>query len=69
MKTPQTTLQPENLLKPGEVARMFHVDVKTIARWAKEGQLPHVLLPSGHRRYRPDEIAALITKTRQEARS
>jgi excisionase family DNA binding protein len=39
------------LLTPGEVARMFRVDPKTVTRWAKSGKLEHVRTPGGHRRY------------------
>jgi excisionase family DNA binding protein len=42
---------PPPYLKPGEVADLFHVNVKTVNRWAKEGKLPHLRTLGGHRRY------------------
>ena len=35
----------------GEVARMLRVSPKTVARWAKEGKLPHLVTLGGHRRF------------------
>jgi excisionase family DNA binding protein len=42
---------PPSYLKPGQVADILHVDVKTVNRWAKEGKLPHLRTLGGHRRY------------------
>jgi excisionase family DNA binding protein len=44
-------LQYDELLTPAEVAAMFCVAPKTVARWAKEGKLPHIRTIGGHRRY------------------
>ncbi|MEU1877778.1 BldC family transcriptional regulator [Streptosporangium sp. NPDC020072] len=54
---PDTT---ERLLTPGEVARIFGVDPKTVNRWALTGKIPSVRTPSGHRRYRETDITALL---------
>jgi excisionase family DNA binding protein len=67
----------EALLTPGEVARLFRVDPKTVARWEKDGRLASVKTLGGHRRYprtqintlldaRPDH--ASLIRTLQEAR-
>ncbi|MBI4607583.1 MAG: helix-turn-helix domain-containing protein [Candidatus Rokubacteria bacterium] len=50
-------------LSRGEVARLFEVSPATVARWAREGRLPHVSTVGGHRRYRTDEILAIVEKT------
>ncbi|MFD0884461.1 BldC family transcriptional regulator [Streptosporangium algeriense] len=55
---PETT---ERLLTPGEVARLFGVDPKTVNRWALTGRIPSVRTPSGQRRYRETDIAPLLT--------
>jgi len=49
-------------LSRAEVARLFEVSPATIARWAREGRLPHVSTLGGHRRYREGEILAIVAK-------
>lgn len=54
-------LEPENrFLTPAEVAAMFRVDPKTVARWAKAGRLTSIRTPGGHRRYREAEVRTLL---------
>lgn len=48
------------LLTPAEVARMFRVDAKTVTRWAKQGKLDAIRTLGGHRRYRADDVRALL---------
>ncbi|MFI0485322.1 BldC family transcriptional regulator [Actinomadura sp. 9N215] len=55
----------EPLLTPAEVASMFRVDPKTVTRWAKAGLLTSVRTLGGHRRYREQEVRALLTRTPQ----
>lgn len=50
----------EKVLDPGEVARMFGVDQKTVTRWAKAGKLPSMRTLGGHRRYREHDVKALL---------
>ncbi|AEI10678.1 MULTISPECIES: BldC family transcriptional regulator [Cellulomonas] len=47
------------LLTPGEVAALFRVDPKTVARWAGAGRLTPIRTPGGHRRYREAEVLSL----------
>lgn len=47
-------------LTRGEVARLFEVSPATVARWAREGRLPHVSTLGGHRRYRAQEVLAIV---------
>jgi predicted site-specific integrase-resolvase len=56
-----TTLDPDGPpLTPAEVAELFGVDVKTVARWNKAGKLKCIWPPGVARRYeRPVIIAAL----------
>ncbi|MFF0574436.1 BldC family transcriptional regulator [Streptosporangium saharense] len=58
---PETT---ERLLTPGEVARIFGVDPKTVNRWALTGRIPSVRTPSGHRRYRESDINLFLNNGR-----
>lgn len=39
---------------------MLSVDPKTVTRWAKEGKLPYIRLPGGHRRYRTSAVEAIL---------
>ena len=48
------------LLAPREVAALFRVDPKTVTRWAEQGRLTTVLTLGGHRRFRADEVYALL---------
>lgn len=47
-------------MTPAEVADLFRVDVHTVQRWAKTGKLPHILTPSGHRRFPRADIEARL---------
>jgi excisionase family DNA binding protein len=57
MTTPNGTPQ---LLAPREVAALFRVDPKTVTRWAEQGRLTTVRTLGGHRRFRADEVYALL---------
>lgn len=57
---------PESLLTPAEVAALFRVDPKTVTRWAVAGKLTSLRTLGGHRRYRADEVHALLADTRGE---
>lgn len=48
------------LLKPRELAAIFRVSVRTLARYADKGDLPVVTLPSGHRRYRRADVERVL---------
>jgi predicted site-specific integrase-resolvase len=50
---------PDVLMKPGEVARIFDVETKTVSKWANAGQLTVVRTIGGHRRYLRVEVLAL----------
>ncbi len=49
-----------DLLMTSEVAAILHVNPKTVARWAKDGRLPHIRTLGGHRRYLRGPIEALV---------
>jgi excisionase family DNA binding protein len=54
--------EPEDVRSytPQEVARMFKVHVRSVARWAARGKVGYFRTPGGHRRYYADEIDARI---------
>ncbi len=54
-----TPPEPDQLLRPREVARLLDVRVPQVAWWARTGVLePSVRTPGGHRRYRRADILA-----------
>lgn len=67
---PRTPFNAPDLLTPAEVADLFRVDAKTVTRWARAGKLASIQTLGGHRRYRRDEVLALLadsTRTREPA--
>lgn len=52
-------LREEPYITTGEVAKILRVSPKTVARWAKEGKLPHLVTLGGHRRFPATAIADL----------
>lgn len=56
----------KDLLTPSEVATMFRVDVKTVARWAKTARLEYFQTPGGHRRYSREQVERLAAFRRGE---
>ncbi|MGW4424819.1 BldC family transcriptional regulator [Streptosporangium sp. NPDC004631] len=62
--TPPPRFEP--LLTPTEVALMFRVDPKTVNRWALAGKLASVRTLGGHRRYRKNEVLALLAGSTQQ---
>jgi excisionase family DNA binding protein len=58
--------EQEVLLTPAEVAKLFRVDPKTVARWAKAGKLTAIRTLGGHRRYRQSEVQNLLNAKPQK---
>ena len=50
----------DELLTPGQVAKLFAVDPKTVSRWANAGKISSVKTLGGHRRFRAVEIRAMF---------
>lgn len=59
----------EKLLTPSEVAAIFRVDPKTVTRWAKVGKLSSIRTLGGHRRFREQEVRALLAQASGQQRS
>lgn len=60
--SPSATAMSDDLLTPGEVAKLFGVDPKTVTRWAAAGKLTPLRTLGGHRRYRRAEVDALLER-------
>lgn len=59
-------MESESLLTSSEVAEIFHVDPKTVVRWADAKKLSTVRTLGGHRRYIEREVRDLLSSTRVE---
>jgi DNA-binding transcriptional MerR regulator len=55
-----------NFLRSAEVAAIFQVSPKTVARWAQLGLLPYQRTLGGHRRYLAAAIEELAASLHQE---
>lgn len=50
----------EPLLTAAEVAAEVRMDPETIRRWVREGKLTAITLPGGHKRFRREDIEAVL---------
>ena len=55
----------EVLLTPKEVAARFHVNPKTVTRWAKAGKLTPIRTLGGHSRYRESEVIERLRENKE----
>jgi excisionase family DNA binding protein len=60
---------PEAMLTPGEVAELFHVNIKTVGRWARAGKLVAIRTLGGHRRYRVSEVKRALAEANRSTAS
>lgn len=58
-----------DLLTAPQVAEALQVSDETVRRWAADGRLPSIVLPSGKRRYRRADIDAILSPEPTEAAS
>ena len=63
----KTMTTDRQLLTPGEVAQLFRVDPKTVTRWASDGKLTCIRTLGGHRRFRAEEVYALLRDESRQA--
>jgi excisionase family DNA binding protein len=54
------TLARDEFMTTAEVADAFRVDRNTVLRWARDGHIPSVRTPGGHRRYRRADVLAYM---------
>lgn len=57
----------DRLLTARELAEHLSISTGALLRWTRAGKVPHVKLPSGAVRYRPDAIAAWLDESEQGA--
>ena len=54
------SMQPDELLKTGEVAQRYSVAASTVRRWVAAGRLPATQLPSGQLRFSARAVEAAM---------
>ena len=57
----------ERWLRLGEAAAELGVSLNTLRRWSDSGTLPCYRSPGGHRRYRRDDVQALLLSSENES--
>ena len=57
----------DRLIRPGNAARQFGVDTKSLRRWHKLGLLGAQLTVGGQRRYWESEVRALVAELSEVA--
>ena len=55
----------EAYLKPREVCQLLQISPRTLIRWDQEGRTRPHRLPNGYRRYRPEDVRALVVEIEQ----
>ena len=68
-QSPRPAPSTATFLRSAEVAAIFQVSPKTVARWAQHGLLPYQRTLGGHRRYPADAIHQLAASLHQEVRA
>jgi excisionase family DNA binding protein len=59
----------ERLLTTSQAALILHVSDETVRRWAEEKRIRHLRLPSGQLRFRPADLAEVLTPVEPKAAS
>ena len=60
-------VQPDELLKTGEVAQRYSVAASTVRRWVAAGRLPATQLPSGQLRFSARAVEAAMRELNAES--
>lgn len=55
------------LLRAGEVAVLLQVSRRSVAAWAQRGLIPFIETPGGHRRFRANDVRALVASLERVA--
>ncbi len=58
---------PDELLSTSEAARLLGVSAETVRRWAERKRIKHIVLPSGQRRFRRQDIDAALAPVETQA--
>ena len=62
MQTKHASFDAEHL-PVSAAAALIGISADTLRRWEKVGRISAVRTPTGHRRFRRDEVLALLTST------
>lgn len=53
------------MLKSSDIAKEFHVSEQTIRAYAREGLIPFVETPGGHRRYVLEDVRTALSRAKK----
>ncbi len=59
---------PSALLTPQEAARLLRIHPYTLRKWATDGRVPVVRLPSGRYKFRSDDIETMLRSSAERDR-
>lgn len=59
-RKPRKVSTVADLLKPSEVCAELRISLPTLARWTKAGVIPVVRVGNGWRKYRREDVEALL---------
>jgi MerR family regulatory protein len=54
-------------MKSSDIARALHVSEQTVRAYAREGLIPFVETPGGHRRYVLDDVRTALARARKRS--
>jgi excisionase family DNA binding protein len=67
---PEGVKEPSNMLRTGEACRILCIHANTLRRWSEQGIVKvYRVGPRGDRRFRRDDIAALLIEKTEDSRA
>ena len=61
------SVMSSELMSVGKAAELLAVSPQTLRRWARQGRVSCVRLPSGHRRFRREDVLPLLSSAEERA--
>jgi excisionase family DNA binding protein len=67
---PEGVKEPSNMLRTGEACRILCIHANTLRRWSEQGTVKAYRVgPRGDRRFRREDIAALLIEKTEDSRA
>jgi hypothetical protein len=61
------TEEEQAVMKSGDIAKALHVSEQTVRAYAREGVIPYVETPGGHRRYVLDDVRTALARAKKRS--